>query len=54
MTEARLDPRVHSLLAEALDERSLDMETVEQMLDETQRLEGEELEARLREILEAN
>jgi hypothetical protein len=51
VTDDRLDPRVRELLDDALTQRSLDMEVAEQMLDRTQRLEGDELVAELREML---
>lgn len=51
MTDGRLDPRVRSLLDEALDDRGLQMQTAQRMLEKTQRLEGEELEQALRELL---
>ncbi|PSG97057.1 hypothetical protein BRD56_07340 [Thermoplasmatales archaeon SW_10_69_26] len=52
VTEPTLDPRVRSLLEDQLEERDLEMDVVESMLQAAQRVEGEELEDTVREILQ--
>jgi hypothetical protein len=52
VTEARLDPRVRSLLEDELEERNLDMDVAREMLETAKQLEGEALEAATRELLE--
>lgn len=51
MSREALDPRVRSLLEDAVQERDLDMEVADKLFDLAQRLEGDELEETVRSVL---
>lgn len=51
MSHEDLDPRVRSLLEDAIDERDLDMDVADQLFELAQRLEGEELKETVRSVL---
>lgn len=51
MTQEELDPRVQSLLEDALESRDLELDVAERLFEVARRLEGDELEETVRSIL---